>query len=141
MSNSDNHRANCLCGSVTVQVSKPGRAVEACHCSMCRTWGGGPLLAIEAGSDVLIEGSDHRSYASSEWAERGFCSRCGTHLYYLLKQNNEYVIPAGLLADLDLQELSKEIFVDEKPNYYCFGNQTTSMTGAEVFAQYAPTGE
>jgi hypothetical protein len=30
-----------------------------------------------------------------------------------------------------------QIFIDEKPDYYAFVNETRNMTGAEVFAQYS----
>ncbi|MBW7862614.1 MAG: hypothetical protein H3C33_16135 [Rhodocyclaceae bacterium] len=35
-------------------------------------------------------------------------------------------------------ELSRGIFIDEKPRYYELRNETRKMTGAEAFAQYAP---
>ncbi len=35
----------------------------------------------------------------------------------------------------------KQIFIDEKPSFYCFANETNKMTGAEVFAKYAPPAE
>ena len=31
-----------------------------------------------------------------------------------------------------------QIFIDEKPAYYDFANKTHNMTGAEVFAAFAP---
>ena len=35
----------------------------------------------------------------------------------------------------------RQIFIDEKPAYYDFANKTHNMTGAEVFAQFAPGGD
>jgi hypothetical protein len=35
----------------------------------------------------------------------------------------------------------RQIFIDEKPEYYSFANETKNMTGAEVFAQFAPLSE
>ncbi|HEY6916812.1 MAG TPA: hypothetical protein VI381_04155, partial [Allosphingosinicella sp.] len=66
----------CLCGAVTARV-RPTRAhIEACHCTMCRKWGGTALLSVQCGSDVEIEGEAHVvRYQSSAWAERGFCGR------------------------------------------------------------------
>jgi hypothetical protein len=29
-------------------------------------------------------------------------------------------------------------FIDEKPSFYNFSNETTNMTGAEFFAMFAP---
>ena len=34
-----------------------------------------------------------------------------------------------------------QIFIDEKPDWYTFANETENMTGAEVFAMYAPKEE
>jgi hypothetical protein len=34
-----------------------------------------------------------------------------------------------------------QVFIDEKPSYYCFPNETENLTGAEVFAKYAPSTE
>ena len=34
--------------------------------------------------------------------------------------------------------LASQIFIDEKPAYYDFANKTHNMTGAEVFAAFAP---
>jgi hypothetical protein len=31
------------------------------------------------------------------------------------------------------------VFIDEKPSCCCFANETENMTGAEVFAKYAPS--
>jgi hypothetical protein len=109
---------------------------------MCRKWGGGPLLAVECGTDVQIVGEAHVSaYDSSEWAQRGFCNRCGTHLFYRLKGNNEYVVPIGVFDDRPEISFKSQIFIDEKPEYYDFANETSFMTGAEVFAKYAPSEE
>ena len=33
---------------------------------------------------------------------------------------------------------TSQIFIDEKPAYYDFANKTHNMTGAEVFAAFAP---
>ncbi len=73
-----------------------------------------------------------------EWAERGFCKQCGGHLFYKLKRNNQYIVPAGVFENLQEVVFDHQIFIEEKPSFYCFSNQTRNMTGAEVFAQFAP---
>ena len=47
-----------------------------------------------------------------------------------------YIICAGILDEPDRRALTSQIFIDEKPVFYDFANET--MTGAEVFAMYAP---
>ena len=129
----------CLCGSVELNIEFPSPETEiaACHCSMCRNWLGGPMLAVDSGVLKGISGeSSVTRYQSSEWAERGFCNKCGTSLFYYLKPADQYHFPVGLLGS-DLQfKLSHQIFIDEKPHYYSFSNETENMTGAEVFAHF-----
>ena len=130
----------CLCGQITFQFESFAGGVAHCHCSMCRQWGGGPLLAVECGTEVQFEGEESIAhYESSAWASRGFCKHCGTHLFYQLKDGGDYIMPVGLFADDTGFDFTQQIFIDEKPEYYCFANKTSTMTAAEVFAKYMPS--
>jgi len=132
-------QGQCLCGTVRISAKTTSNKVGACHCNMCRRWGGGPLLAVDCGVDAIIEGEDQISvFDSSDWAERGFCRRCGTHLFYRIKQDGRLAVPIGLFDASDGIEFDSQIFIDEKPDYYRFANETQNMTGAEVFALYGP---
>ncbi|NJK60641.1 MAG: GFA family protein [Oscillatoriales cyanobacterium SM2_1_8] len=128
----------CLCGAITVRTSEDKKSIDACHCGMCRRWGGGPALAVSCSSDVQIDGIENlKVYKSSDWAERAFCSECGTHIFYRLSATNDYFLPAGLFQDRVEFEFKEQIFIDRKPSYYEFANQTLNMTEAEVFAKFA----
>ena len=139
MTDAHEGKGSCLCGAVKILVKSISNEVGACHCDMCRKWTGGPLLAVDCGTDVSFEGQENISvYNSSEWAERAFCNQCGSHLYYRLKEPNQHIMPVGLF-DTDIPfVLDHQIFIESKPSYYHFGNKTKEMTGEEVFAQYAP---
>jgi len=127
---------SCLCGSVTLRAKIQQRVYGACHCGICRKWGGGPMFAVECAQAPAIDGPEHvRAYASSEWAERGFCTNCGTHLFYRLRDGGLYALPVGLLEDGDWR-FAHQVFIDEKPAHYAFANKTHDLTGAEVFAQF-----
>lgn len=126
----------CLCGAITLST-KQTSDVEVCHCHMCRQWGGGPLLAVHCGSEVEISGRNQLTvFDSSKWAERGFCSACGTHLFYRLKGSNDYSIPVGLFQDQNHFKMKEQIFIDKKPSYYEFANKTPVLTETEVFEKY-----
>jgi len=142
MSDVYNAKGGCLCGAVEVIAKSISSNVGVCHCDMCRKWTGGPLMAVDGGIDVVIEGIENVSvYNSSDWAERVFCKKCGSHLFYRLKESNQHIIPVGIF-DTDIPfVLDHQIFIDSKPPYYHFGNNTKEMTGEEVFAQYAPPSE
>jgi hypothetical protein len=127
----------CLCGAVSF-TSLDAEEIGACHCGFCRRWGGGPLLAVHCGPDVRFHGTDNVTvYASSEWAERAFCKRCGTHLYYKLLPTGEYFIPAGTFETTDFN-LASQIYIDKKPGYYSFANQTPMLTEQQVIEKYTP---
>ncbi len=129
-------KGQCLCGAVRMRVTPASHHLDACHCTMCRTWGSGPFLSLRAGADLAIEGEEHVvRYASSDWAERGFCGRCGTHLFYRYKPADTYACPAGFFPDAADLVLTSEIFIDEQPPYYNFIESTVRKTGAQVIAQ------
>ncbi|MGY0216374.1 GFA family protein [Endozoicomonadaceae bacterium StTr2] len=140
MANTVSATGKCLCGSVELSTEAMSLKVGACHCSTCRTWVGGPLLAVDCGSDVKISGQASVSvFNSSGWAERGFCSNCGSSVFYRLKHNNQYIVPVGLFGNGYAFDFDHQIFIDEKPTYYCFANKTRDMTGKEVFEQAQST--
>ena len=114
-------KGHCLCGGVEVSAGDH-LEVGLCHCSTCRRWSGGPLFAVHCGT---------------EWAERGFCPTCGTHLFYHLLPTDEYIVPAGLFQNESFQ-LASQIFIDEKPDFYELKNETPTLTGQQVFEQFAP---
>jgi len=127
----------CLCGAVSF-TCPDARDIGACHCGFCRRWGGGPFLGVHCGPDVEFQGAEHIAvYASSDWARRAFCRRCGTHLYYKLLATGEYFVPAGTF-DTAAFEITSQIYVDKKPPYYALANQTPMLTEQQVIEQYGP---
>lgn len=142
MADDGKRKGRCLCGAVTFSVDGGKNEVGACHCSMCRRWSGGPLLVLEAGNGVTFSGEDSISvYKSSEWGERGFCSKCGTNLFWRMSDGSFCVVSAGALEDTDGLTFINQIFIDEKPSYYDFANDTVKMTGEEFVAAFMEGGD
>ncbi len=93
-------------------------------------------MLVNCGSEVSFSGEDNIAvFDSSEWAQRGFCKSCGSNLFYRVKENREHFIPSGIFDDQDSFSFERQIFIDRKPPFYEFGNDTTKMTEAEIFAQ------
>ena len=135
-------KGSCLCGAVSLSTTSMNPHVAACDCNMSQKWGRGALMAVECKSDVSFRGEENiELYQSSKWAERGFCKKCGSHLFYRFKKNYSYFIPVGIFDDESDLVLTHQVFIDEKPEYYAFANETKNMTGEEIFAQFAPTSE
>jgi hypothetical protein len=134
---SERIEGNCLCGAVTIRATPKRRTVEACHCSMCRRWSGVAYVGVQCGTDPEIAGEDNVvRYRSSEWAERGFCGKCGSNLFFHYLPLDTYGFLAGLFPDDSFAPLSEEIFIDEKPDYYAFAGERERLTGAEVMAKF-----
>jgi hypothetical protein len=128
---------NCLCGAIKITVVQIDPKFTVCHCQSCRTWGGAPFFAVKCGTKVKIEGIDNvKMYESSSWASRGFCTECGTHLFYKFKATGEYNMPVGLFPNLQGLEMDMQYFSDLRPSYYCFSNATKEMTTAEIMAYF-----
>lgn len=138
-------KGHCLCGAITIEMEDIA-TVEACHCGMCRRWGSGPLMAVHTLTEVSIAGSEAMSvYPSSDWAERAFCKLCGTHLYYHQLGSDEYVLSVGLFQDQPANDgedfkFTSQIFIDKKPDFYEFANQTDNLTEQQLFAKFAEKG-
>lgn len=128
----------CLCGAVRISAPDAEDALHVCHCAMCRKWAGGPGLVTKCGDAVSFRGeASITAYASSDWAERGFCKVCGTHLFWRLKGARDYHVPAGLFDEGLEPRLTSQIFIDKKPGYYSFAEETEDLTQADVFARFA----
>ena len=129
----------CLCGACQFTATPVDNKIGACHCSTCRGWGGGPFMSVGCGKSVSFNAdAPIKVYDSSPWAERGFCQECGSHLFYRLKGDGLYFVLAGSFDDLGQVVFDHQVFIDQKPDFYSFANQTHNMTGAEMFAKFAP---
>lgn len=130
--------ASCLCKAVTITAREINPKFTVCHCDSCRGWGGGPFFAVQCGQNVSIDGEDKvKMYASSPWASRGFCSECGTHLFFKFKQSGDYNMPIGIFEKLDGLVMDMQYFSDQRPDYYCFSNQTKELSRAEIMSYFA----
>ena len=128
---------SCLCGAVRITANKPSKKVGACHCGMCRKWGGGPFMEIDCGTDISFDGEDSiEVYNSSNIAERGFCKKCGSHLFYRLKEDKQHMVPVGLFDDQEHFVFESQVFIDKKPSFYSFSNKTNDMTEADIFEKF-----
>jgi len=82
MAAEDPYEGGCLCGAVRYRATTPPLRGVICHCPMCRKHSGAPALAFVhfAAKDFTWLRVKPTRYRSSEFAERGFCARCGSTL-------------------------------------------------------------
>lgn len=111
----------CLCGAVTYHVHGNLRPVIACHCGQCRKTSGHFVAATAADNDALEIDDPGRAlhwYRSSSFAARGFCSRCGSSLFWKPHDGGYTSIMAGTLNGDTGLELESHIFTADKGDYY-----------------------
>jgi hypothetical protein len=128
----------CLCGAVTFTAEHVEHEHHACHCGMCRRWSGGSGFLAAACKSVTFAGEPLGRFDSSEWAQRGFCTKCGTALFYFLKPTQMYLMSVGAFDDQAPFKLVREIFIDRKPAGYAFAGDHERWTEEETFARLSP---
>lgn len=113
-------KGRCECGAVAFEVEHLREAVTVCHCGQCRRTSGHLWASTHAPYDALTfsENAGLTWYASSEFAKRGFCSRCGSSLFYRMNGEDGIGIAAGCLEDTSSLHVAKHIFVSDKGDYY-----------------------
>jgi len=110
----------CLCGAVAFSVTGPLAPAVACHCTLCRRQSGHYWVSTNvAEADLSLEGGEalvwHRS---SEIAERGFCGRCGSFLFWRRPGSGRIAIGMGSFDLPTGAVIERHIFTAEKGDYY-----------------------
>jgi len=110
----------CLCGAVRFRTSGPLRGVVYCHCQQCRRQTGHFYAATNVPETALaIDGADKVSwYAGSPYARRGFCSVCGSALFWKHNDSDEISVMAGVFDKPNTLRGEVHIFVADKADYY-----------------------
>lgn len=131
---------HCLCGSVKITLNAAHAEVDVCHCGMCQRWGGSMYAGIEA-DDFSLSGEDHIStYQSSDWAERAFCKKCGSNLWYKFLPTGNRTFLAGLFKLPSGLPIKHQIFIEEKPDWFDIAQESPMKTGPEIIAEAEAAG-
>lgn len=111
---------SCLCGAVKYEVHGPLRNVVACHCEQCRKQTGTYMSATAARDEDLKITKDRglKWYRSSDTARRGFCSECGSVLFWKGEGRDYTAIAAGSLDGPTGLKLEGHIFCESAGDYY-----------------------
>jgi hypothetical protein len=115
---------SCLCGDVRFELRGPLDGVIACHCTQCRKQTGHHWASTHTADADLHMVSDRslKWYRSSGEAQRGFCGRCGSSLFW--KRDGQAVtsVSAGSIDGPTGLRIAGHIFVADKGDYYSIGD-------------------
>ena len=138
------HTGHCLCGAVRFTATDMRSDYGVCHCKMCQRWTGMAFAGLTLMAEQLsVTGSEHvGTWRSSDSAERSFCTRCGSPLWFVDLKDGvplRYEIAIGLLDDADGLTLSHELFIDRKPDSFALAGEHPRDTEADYFRKTGHT--
>jgi hypothetical protein len=113
----------CLCGAVRYEVRGPLRDVLLCHCVECRRWSGHTFAATAACREHVLVLADAalrwiESPESESDARRGFCSDCGSSLFWDAPGRETVSIAAGTLDPPTGLRLLGHVYASQAGDYY-----------------------
>ena len=99
------------------------RDVHLCHCTECRRWAGHTWAATEA-AFADLDFTERRGLRwidspDSVWdARRGFCSECGSSLFWQVPGSDRVSLAAGSLDGPTGLKTTEQIWVSSAGDYY-----------------------
>lgn len=118
----------CLCGAVRYTATLPSKWVAHCHCSYCRRAHGAAFVTWAGFADdrVVIDDSGVAPawYVSSPGAERGFCPRCGSPMFFRSARwpGEMHLARALINGELD-REPSAHVFYESHVPWLAIGDE------------------
>jgi hypothetical protein len=121
---------SCLCRSVAFVVPGPAGRITACHCQQCRKLSGHYSASFDAAeADVMWQAkSGLAEFATPGGGTRGFCSTCGSSLYFRTS-DGVFSVEAGAVDGPTGGWLAEHIFVAEKGDYYTLTDGLAQFAG------------
>ena len=115
---------SCLCGAVTFTLAQALTEPTACHCVQCRKQSGHYFASANVPkSAVDISGAENLTwYPSSEKVRRGFCSTCGSSLFWEPIFRDWTSVALGSLDGPTQLKLERHIYVANKGDYYALAD-------------------
>ncbi len=111
---------SCLCRSVKFYVACKLPGPDAWHCSQCRKQSGHVFVSADIPrSSLKIEGSEFiKWYYSSEKVRRGFCSTCGSSLFWDPVHRDWTGVAMGAFDGPTHTKININVHVASKGDYY-----------------------
>lgn len=118
----------CLCESVDYEITGEARPVVNCHCSRCRRHTGHFMAATAAkAEEVEIRGDTLTWYHATDEVQYGFCSRCGSTMFWRTTRRPEFLsIAAGTLTPPTGLTTVAAIYTDYASDYHSFDDAIPS---------------
>ena len=109
----------CQCGAIRYRLDVAPIRASICHCRMCQKAGAAPFMAFAAvpAKEFVVSNGVIATFASSDIAERGFCSRCGTPLTYRGLKSSTISVTIPSLDDPNAVEPDGQLGVESQVDW------------------------
>jgi hypothetical protein len=109
----------CLCGALRYRVRGPLRDVLICHCRFCQRMNtyAAAYTACAVEDLEIISARTLRWHRSSPVARRGFCSKCGSALFWEATPPTHISISAGSLNEPTGLKIEGHRFFAQRGDY------------------------
>ncbi len=123
----DQFAGECLCGAVRFAIQPPTKWCAHCHCSMCQRAHGAPVVTwvgVQADQFQLLNDSTLEWFASSDAAQRGFCQRCGSSLFFRSSRwpGEMHVARACITGEID-RKPQGHVFAGSRAHWFDFSDE------------------
>ena len=114
----------CLCGSVRYEITGELRGIVNCHCSKCRRFHGnfGAYTSVSIDDLILVEERGLKWFESTTDetpnVHRGFCSECGSSIFWHPRDKEKIAIAAGSLDEPTQLQTIGHVWVSQISDYY-----------------------
>lgn len=112
------YEGHCLCRGLRYEAGAPTLFFAHCHCGWCRAAHGAAFVSwvgVAESRFRLLSGAEHLHwYQSTPQSRRGFCSRCGTTLFFASS-----LCP----GEIHVTRASLPAMIDREPELHCFYDQ------------------
>jgi len=113
------HKGSCLCGAVSFEVAGDLPGPDACHCTQCRKHSGHVFASTDVPrAAVTVHGAENLTWYPTQKARRGFCSTCGSSLFWDPFNRDWIGIAMGAFDSPTGTRLAIHIHVADKGDYY-----------------------
>jgi len=119
----------CLCEAVRYEIIGELRNIVNCHCSKCRRFHGhlGAYTSVNEKDLTLVKEQGlkwfHSTTDETPDVHRGFCSICGSSLFWNPKGRENISVAAGSLDDSNNLETVGHIWLSQKSDYYSIDDE------------------
>ncbi|MEZ5777582.1 MAG: GFA family protein [Paracoccaceae bacterium] len=114
-------KGQCMCRSVTYEVTDAFAYAMYCHCSDCRRRTGSafkPFGGIKLNEVKVVNGIEHVIAYGDQIDHDLLCSLCGSLLYSVVREGEYAHVTLGTLVDAPSIQPLMHIFVGSKAPWY-----------------------